>query len=156
MTYEERLWVMDLFSLEKRDLRGNLQLNVVSAATWSEDIKETEADYSWRCAAIGWEAVATRGNIYIQYEVFSLWGCFSIERDPETVWGKHSILGHVQDSAGHESEEPDLITLPWAGWMSGISPKSCLPDSANPWFCVTWSKAPTIKSMMEGGSKYWL
>lgn len=37
--YEERHWVMDMFSLEKRDLRGNLQLNVVSA-------QETEPDYS--------------------------------------------------------------------------------------------------------------
>lgn len=74
MTYEERHWVMDLLSLEKRNLGGNLQLNVVSATSWSEDIKETEPDYSWRCTATGWEKEEHLDTIwgFFYYEVVSV------------------------------------------------------------------------------------
>lgn len=50
------------------------------------------------------------GTFRYNLRVFLLWGCFSTGRDPETLGEKHAILGHVQDSTGHKSDKPDLIS----------------------------------------------
>lgn len=128
MICEERLQVLDLFSLEKRDLRGDLQLKVVSATTGSGDLKKTEPGSSWRCNSNWMRGCGCKGE-HGRLQLDTRF-CFYYEVGPLLEEMQRHCGTHTPSLEVFKTQlDTDLsnlirLALPRAGGVDGMSPRN--------------------------------